>query len=77
MAKSKGKGKITVEVLDQWFLEIMEKETNVAVVSKHIAENWGTGFLSLQKGLKLVIAQQLGVSQLGFIAVFTEALVDY
>ena len=45
MAKSKGKGKITVEVLDQWFLEMMEKETNVAVVFKHIAENWGSNWI--------------------------------
>ena len=46
MAKSKAKGKITVEVLDQSFLEIMEKETNVAVVSQHIAENWGSNWIS-------------------------------
>ena len=42
MTKTKAKGKITVEVLDQSFLEITEKEANVAVVSKHIGETWGS-----------------------------------
>lgn len=45
MSKPKAKGKITVEVLDQSFLEITEKEANVAVVSKHIAENWGSNWI--------------------------------
>lgn len=45
MAKPKAKGKITVEVLDQSFLEITEKEANVAVVSKHITENWGSNWI--------------------------------
>ena len=74
MAKPKAKGKITVEVLDQSFLEMTEKEANVAVVSKHIVETWGSNWILVSaEGIEIGDCPATRGEPIDFIAVLIEA----